>query len=443
MQTEDKRPIALRVRNVSKKYRLGEIGGKTLQHELQTWWAKKRGKPDPNTVIGQESMAIGTPFFALKDIDLTVREGETLGIIGRNGAGKSTLLKLLCRITAPTKGTIDLYGRITSMLEVGTGFNGEMTGRENIYMNGAILGMSRAEVDSKMDQIIAFSEVGQFIDTPVKRYSSGMYVKLGFSVAMHLDSEIMIMDEVLAVGDVLFQTKCIEKMREAASDQGKTVLYVSHNMDTVRRLCKRCIVLAHGEIIYDGDTEQAIRIYMDMNKEQDDTLSIVYPPNSRSRWPKNPAIRMRKAMFLGKEEPVFLPDEKMRLSLSWKALRDIPKAGLRIELLSLDDIPQGSYYLSPFYTAKAGMESEAEFELDLSVLAPSSYEMRYSFFTMDFYGYNIDLECRRGLRFRIDKSPVELEWDVHNWGSHILKDVELTKIVTVPGEGQDSGKNTE
>lgn len=253
--------IAVHIEGVKKVYRLGQIGGGTLQADLQSWWAKKRGKEDPNLQIGQTERIIGQTFMALNGIDLTIHQGERIGIIGGNGAGKSTLLKLLSRVTAPTDGKIELYGRVASMLEVGTGFNGEMTGRENIYMNGAILGMTKSEIDAKMDQIIEFSEVRDFIDTPVKRYSSGMYVKLAFSVAAHLDSEIMIMDEVLAVGDVAFQNKCLDKMKSVALDEGKTVLYVSHNMSTIRNLCSRCIVLNQGKIIFDGDVDEAIAIY--------------------------------------------------------------------------------------------------------------------------------------------------------------------------------------
>ena len=205
---------------MKKKYKLGQIGGGTLQADIQSWWAKKRGKIDPNSKIGQQQRLVGSSFMALNGIDLTIYQGEALGIIGGNGAGKSTLLKILSQVTAPTEGKIELYGRIASMLEVGTGFNGEMTGRENIYMNGAILGMTKSEIDNKMEDIIEFSEVREFIDTPVKRYSSGMYVKLAFSVAAHLDSEIMIMDEVLAVGDMSFQKKCLEKMRSVAEEEG-------------------------------------------------------------------------------------------------------------------------------------------------------------------------------------------------------------------------------
>ena len=243
----ENREIAIKISGVKKRYRLGQIGGGTLQADLQSWWARVRGKEDPNTKIGEEQRSNGTTFMALNGIDFTIYRGEALGIIGRNGAGKSTLLKLLSRVTAPTEGEIDIYGRIASMLEVGTGFNMEMTGRENVYLNGAILGMSKAEIDAKMEQIIEFSEVREFIDTPVKRYSSGMFVKLAFSVAAHLDSEIMIMDEVLAVGDMTFQKKCLEKMRDAAKREGRTVLYVSHNMNTIRQLCDRCVVLEKGD----------------------------------------------------------------------------------------------------------------------------------------------------------------------------------------------------
>lgn len=258
----ENREIAIQLSGVRKMYKLGQIGSGTLQGDLQSWWARIRGREDPNTKIGSTQRLVGQTFMALNGIDLIVYKGEALGIIGGNGAGKSTMLKLLSRVTAPSAGEIDIYGRIASMLEVGTGFNGEMTGRENIYMNGAILGMTKAEIDAKMGNIVEFSEVGDFIDTPVKRYSSGMYVKLAFSVAAHLDSEIMIMDEVLAVGDMAFQKKCLDKMRDAANKQGRTVLYVSHNMNTIRQLCDRCIVLDKGKIVFDGDVEEAIEVYI-------------------------------------------------------------------------------------------------------------------------------------------------------------------------------------
>ena len=250
------------IENVSKKYKLGQIGGTTIREELQRRRAKRRGEEDPTSIIGAEEVEYGQEFMALDGISFNVKKGERVGIIGHNGAGKSTLLKLLSHITAPTSGQIGLNGRITSMLEVGTGFHGELTGRENIYMNGAILGMTKKEIDKKIEDIIEFSECRQFIDTPVKRYSSGMYVKLAFAVAAHLDSEIMIMDEVLAVGDMAFQTKCLNKMREVANKENRAVLYVSHNMNTIRQLCDRCIVLKKGKMIYDGDVETAIQLSM-------------------------------------------------------------------------------------------------------------------------------------------------------------------------------------
>ncbi len=253
--------IAIRMAGVSKRYRLGQIGYGTLQADMESWWARRRGREDPNRKVTSRGEG---EFFALQDIDLTVYRGETLGIIGRNGSGKSTLLKLISRVTAPTTGTIDIWGRVSSLLEVGTGFNLQMTGRENVYLNGAILGMSKAEIMENMDSIIEFSEIADFIDTPVKRYSSGMKVKLGFAVAAHLTCEIMIMDEVLAVGDSAFKKKSLQKLREAASERDRTVLYVSHDMDTVRNLCRRCIVLNKGRIVYDGETDGAIRTYLEL-----------------------------------------------------------------------------------------------------------------------------------------------------------------------------------
>ena len=265
MMNENK--FAIKIRGVKKQYQLGRIDGRTLQKELQSWWAKKRGKDDPNLRIGTDARLIGHTFWALNGIDLDIKQGERIGIIGANGAGKSTLLKLLSRVTAPTEGDIYIWGRVSSLLEVGTGFHGELTGRENVYMNGAILGMNKAAITEKMDDIIEFSEVGEFIDTPVKRYSSGMFVRLAFAVAAHLNSEIMIMDEVLAVGDMAFQNKCLTRMRRAADEEGKTVLYVSHNMATIRQLCDRCIVMDQGRIVYDGGVEDAIAMYMNLGLE--------------------------------------------------------------------------------------------------------------------------------------------------------------------------------
>jgi homopolymeric O-antigen transport system ATP-binding protein len=242
------------VEDINKAYRLGQIGSGTLREDFSRWWAKLLGKPDPFLQIGQEGHArkIGEQFWALDNVSFDVKQGEVLGIIGRNGAGKSTLLKILSQVTMPTSGQIKIRGRIASLLEVGTGFHSELTGRENIFLNGAILGLTKAEIRKKFDEIVAFSGVEQFIDTPVKRYSSGMYVRLAFAVAAHLEPEILIIDEVLAVGDAEFQKKCLRKMQDASLRQGRTVLFVSHNMSAVRSLCNRIIWLAEGRVIQTG-----------------------------------------------------------------------------------------------------------------------------------------------------------------------------------------------
>lgn len=270
----------LRIDHVSKEYRLGMIGGTSLKEELQRRRAARKGQEDPTRKVTDSSSGkVGERFLALDDINLSIHHGERVGIIGHNGAGKSTLLKLISRITAPSTGKIEMNGRVASMLEVGTGFHPELTGRENIYMNGAILGMTKAEIDAKIEDIIDFSECRRFIDTPVKRYSSGMYVKLAFAVAAHLDAEIMIMDEVLAVGDVAFQRKCLNKMSQLAIDEGRTVLYVSHNMATIRQLCTRCVVLDHGKLVYDGDVEEAINSYYDATPETVNYHESIYNSN--------------------------------------------------------------------------------------------------------------------------------------------------------------------
>jgi lipopolysaccharide transport system ATP-binding protein len=250
------------VENVSKAYRLGQIGGGTLREDVSRWWAKLRGRPDPNLKIGEEHHArhMGQQFWALDNVSFKVKQGEVVGIIGRNGAGKSTLLKILSQVTTPTSGQIKIKGRIASLLEVGTGFNPEMTGRENIFLNGAILGMTKAEIRSKFDEIVAFSELQEFLDTPVKRYSNGMYVRLAFAVAAHLEPEILIVDEVLAVGDATFQEKCLGKM-QSVSSEGRTILFVSHNIGAVQSLCGRGILVEAGRIAMDGNVEDAVSQY--------------------------------------------------------------------------------------------------------------------------------------------------------------------------------------
>ncbi|MFO8128935.1 MAG: ABC transporter ATP-binding protein [Bacteroidales bacterium] len=255
--------IVIKLENISKQYRLGLVGTGTLSHDLNRWWAKIRGKEDPTAKVGARNVLdqVDSKYvWALKDINLEVKEGTVLGIVGKNGAGKSTLLKLLSRVTAPTTGEIKIKGRIASLLEVGTGFHPELTGRENIFLNGAILGMTKNEIKSKFDQIVEFSGVKKYIDTPVKRYSSGMHVRLAFAVAAHLDPEILIVDEVLAVGDAEFQRKAIGKMKDV-SVSGRTVLFVSHNLTAVEQLCNRGALIENGRLSMTGDVREILSTY--------------------------------------------------------------------------------------------------------------------------------------------------------------------------------------
>ncbi|MFA4825906.1 MAG: ABC transporter ATP-binding protein [Methanoregula sp.] len=265
--------VVIRVENLYKEYRLGTIGQGYLFRDIQSGWAKIRGTKDPNARIGsvnrEQLNSTNARFCALKEVSFDVRQGEVVGIIGRNGAGKSTLLKIISRVTAPTSGTIKIKGRVASLLEVGTGFHPELTGRENIFLNGAILGMHKGEIEQKFDEIVRFAEIDKFIDTPVKRYSSGMYVRLAFAVAAHLEPEILVVDEVLAVGDVAFQKKCLGKMEEVAKE-GRTVLFVSHNMTAVKALCSRGIVIEDGQIIFDGDTSKAVDFYLGSKRLSED-----------------------------------------------------------------------------------------------------------------------------------------------------------------------------
>lgn len=415
--------FAIKISGLKKMYKLGQIGGGTLTGDLQSWWAKIHGKEDPNSIIGTDQRSNGTTFMALNGIDLEVRKGEALGIIGRNGAGKSTLLKILSRVTAPTEGVLDIYGRITSMLEVGTGFHGEMTGRENVYMNGAILGMSRSEIDAKMEEIIDFSEVREFIDTPVKRYSSGMYVKLAFSVAAHLDSEIMIMDEVLAVGDIAFQQKCLNKMGSAAKTEGKTILYVSHNMNTIRQLCNRCIVLDKGKIIFDGDVEEAITLYMNDNSYESPVRK--YDEVKRPGWIHSNSLRLSEAKYPGKENCIFRRGEKVRIAFIWDIYEDVDNVGLRFEIQNTDGTPIATSFSYECYSGKKGQRSKAYFTYDISMLAPGTYHTIYTFFKRNDFGAGADLDCIDGMDVIIDDSEGKLNWRANVWGNIILPEPEI------------------
>jgi len=334
--------VVIQVDCLSKEYRLGQIGGGRLVDDVNRWLAKLRGKEDPLSKIGsmtasQRPSASNTSvgngaqpevIWALQDVSFEVKQGEVLGIVGRNGAGKSTVLKILSRVTAPTRGEIRVKGRIASLLEVGTGFHPELTGRENIYLNGAILGMTKSEIRGKFDEIVAFSEVDQFIDTPVKRYSSGMYVRLAFAVAAHLEPEILIVDEVLAVGDSAFQKKCLGKMKDVAGE-GRTILFVSHNMEAVRSLCQRGIWLKDGRLHNDGPADEIVEAYFDSISNQ---LSFV---NSNLAY----GLVIEKVMLKnshGEESGQFRPGEDLIVEILYDAQKRLEKPYITLGVIGIN-----------------------------------------------------------------------------------------------------------
>ncbi|RTL57215.1 MAG: ABC transporter ATP-binding protein [Sphingobacteriales bacterium] len=324
----------IKVENLSKQYRLGQVGTGTLSHDINRWWHRLRGKEDPYLKIGEANdrtqRGNSDYVWALRDINFTVQHGEVLGIIGRNGAGKSTLLKILSRTTAPTTGSIKIKGRVASLLEVGTGFHPELSGRENIFLNGAILGMTKKEIKQKFDEIVDFAGVERYIDTPVKRYSSGMYVRLAFGVAAHLEPEILVVDEVLAVGDAEFQKKALGKMKDVSSKDGRTVLFVSHNMTAMKNLCNTIMYMQHGKIVEIGQTDTVINHYLTHSEINSEMVQSFAKPEDA---PGNEFVKMKRIEALPIlanpfdpitiETPIniefefwnYVPDKELNLSL--------------------------------------------------------------------------------------------------------------------------------
>jgi len=420
--------LMIKVENVKKEYRLGAIGGTTLRDELQRRRAKRKNLEDPTLKIGQTRADSNERFMALNGVSFEVKKGEAVGIIGHNGAGKSTLLKLITRITAPTEGDIYLNGRVASMLEVGTGFHPELTGRENVYLNGAILGMTKKEIDAKMEDIIEFSEVRQFIDTPVKRYSSGMYVKLAFSVAAHLDSEILIMDEVLAVGDVAFQNKCLAKMREVA-DSGKTILYVSHNMATIRSLCDRCVVLSKGTVLFDGGVEDAISHYVtkDFALSSDIDLDKLKRPYTTTEL-----CHMTKVSF-DKPDALYDMGDKLTLTLEWTAMQAFDSMKMRIGIFTVSQLAVGITFSEDF-PVKAG-ENVRNFAIDISRLLPGRYCLELIMIETDHSGMQVkhDVLSRDVIPFEVQATEEKKIFRAYNssWGC-----VELPETIVLEQYGK-------
>lgn len=413
--------VVIEIDNIKKQYRLGTIGGGTLKGDLQSWWARVRHKEDPNSKIGSKVYEKNEKFMALNGVSFKVRKGETIGLIGGNGAGKSTLLKLLSRVTAPSEGEIRVKGKISSMLEVGTGFHPELTGRENIYMNGAILGMKRAEIDKKIDDIVEFSECSKFIDTPVKRYSSGMFVKLAFSVAAHLNCDIMLMDEVLAVGDMAFQKKCIDKMVSVARDEGKTIIYVSHNMHTIRQLCSRCIVLRQGEVIFDGDVEDGIDIYL----RNDEIIAKVfndYKDCHKFNFLTDKVI-MDSLEILGKENCHFKDAEKVKFKIKLHCNEDVKNLCFRMMIHNSDQMVLATSTCYNFMDCKKGDSYEKVFEMDVTPLATGVYKVLPVMFEINEIGGVIDADgVYPGLVFEHEKTTT-LDWKTRLYGDITLEDM--------------------
>ena len=409
----------LEVEGISKEYRLGMIGGGTLHGDLTSWFARVRGKEDPNVKIGKEHLAYNQKFWALKDVSFAVDRGDALAILGRNGAGKSTLLKLISRITAPTEGEIRIRGRVASLLEIGTGFHPELSGRDNIYLNGAILGMNRAETTSKLKEIIEFSEIEPFIDTPVKRYSSGMYVKLAFAVAAHLDPDVMICDEVLAVGDLAFQQKCLTKMADIAR-KGNTVLYVSHNMRTVSQLCNRGLYLENGRLSYDGTVERAMELYGG-SSARSVSRNLDEVPRTRNR---GDTMRMLAIDFEGTQSLEYDMDSTMVFNL--KCVTHIAEPRLRIRLILQNSIatPIAMTQTEPF-EVKAGETFTRRVHFPLDGIAPGEYIIKMSLIAgtprgrTSYYDTIVDVS-----RFVITDDPAVnagFVWSESLWGEFRLK----------------------
>ncbi len=417
---------AIEFNNISKLYRLGLVSTGTIAHDLKRWWTVNvRREEDPYLKIGEtndRSTKGGSDYvWALKDIDFKVEQGDVVGIIGKNGAGKSTLLKLLSKVTAPTTGEIRARGRIGSLLEVGTGFHPEMTGRENIYMNGAILGMTKQEISRKLDEIIDFSGCERYIDTPVKRYSSGMMVRLGFAVAAHLDPEILVVDEVLAVGDAEFQKKAIGKMQDVSRGEGRTVLFVSHNMGSVRKLCNRGVVLRNGLLYYDGDINSAINYYLeDASFENVKYVEVTNAIRDRSR---SLEVEFLSCELMDKSD-TYASDEDIPIRVTIQAHRNVEECRINIAIFDVNDAPIGSYSSDEFFSIRNEQILSLDYNLHSPHLAMGDYYVAFSVGLGNAKEGETNFDViHRALSFTIDRLTKDvffLKWD-KGWGNLVLK----------------------
>ena len=381
----------IKVEALSKQYRLGTVGSVTFKEDALKFWAKLRGKVNPYSLEGEENDRItfskSDYVWSLKDINFEVQQGDVLGIIGKNGAGKSTLLKILSKVTAPTNGSVKAKGRIASLLEVGTGFHPELTGRDNIYLNGAILGMRKYEITRKLDEIIAFAGVERYIDTPVKRYSSGMYVRLAFAVAAHLEAEILIIDEVLAVGDADFQKKCLEKMNEVTSECGRSILFVSHNIGAIQNLCKRVLYLENGKNIFNGDIYEGISKY---NRNR----NFISNNNLKNRLDRNGngklmISKITLKQFNGLETDVFGSGESMMFEL--KIINNYYPNSLINVSASIDIFDSNGITVQLYRTNFTNSDFTADQqEITLSCFVKENYLAAGTYYVNTFLGFNYE-----------------------------------------------------
>jgi lipopolysaccharide transport system ATP-binding protein len=415
--------IAIKAENISKAYQLGEFSTGTLSRDIQRRFALMMGKEDPYLRIGETndrtSKGGSNIVWSLKDMNFEINQGDAVGIIGRNGAGKSTLLKVLSRVTSPTAGNIKVKGRIASLLEVGTGFHPELTGRENIYLNGAILGMRKQEIKRKFDKIVDFAGVEKYIDTPVKRYSSGMYVRLAFAVAAHLESEILIVDEVLAVGDLDFQKKCLGKMNDVSNKEGRTVLFVSHNMDAVANLCKRAILLNNGTIKADGTISDVISQYTSLNKNNFKRGSKVIITD---KFRMNNLLTRDvyfKEVYFENDEWEFASDQPISLKIKVGAQKDIDNFRVAGSIYDVRDKPIGTFFGPEELSIKDGEERIITCTIPSHNLAKGDYYFSLSVGkgnpTTGLKDYDVVIEV---ISFEINKigSQYFVDW-AEGWGN--------------------------
>lgn len=428
---------AIKVEDLSKIYRLGEIGTGTISRDMERWFKTKVLKQeDPFLKIGETNDRANKGksdiVYSLQDINFEIQQGDAVGIIGRNGAGKSTLLKILSRVTTPTTGRINIKGRVASLLEVGTGFHPELTGRENIYLNGAILGMRKREIDRKLDEIIDFSGVERYIDTPVKRYSSGMYVRLAFAVAAHLESEILIVDEVLAVGDAEFQKKCLGKMGEVSKGEGRTVLFVSHNMDAVRELTSKSILLESGALTSFSNTNDVIIRYNARNKEL--TYPILYNASNWSIY-KAPhllgELEIDEIRILNNDSSTFNEGDQMSFELAFTERSGKKYKGIAVgmRIMNLEDKPVGTWFSKPIIDIDANESKRISLNIKELNFAPGDYYFTVWLGLGDYLSYSKDFySVDQVLRVKIQpKSGGEVlpVWYENSWGYNIYKNLEI------------------